>query len=148
MSLLKNLRHTHDGDAQPAWHRRIVTASDVVAERGVKGFARERGTEFDARETRALNRFFARDEQALPDPAPFPTWMHKERAHSRRVMGGIEFGIFSFASSVPAVNRLALAPAAAANGFSIVFHHKISAVANELSIDVEYRSERRIQLRG
>src|SRR5437660_7114132 len=139
--------HPYYGQPQTARHRDVIPLDHRVTEGCVKLFPCQCRHEINATIACFDNRPFTCHHDAPPNTATRPGRVDEESSNARWIAARGKLCIFARSSTVTPVQRFALAPTSAADDLSVVLHHEIRAVSNELFIDSEHRPKCRIHLR-
>ena len=108
----------------------------------IEGLAGQSRHQFGAGEAGVCGCVFTGLEQCRPHPAPGGVRRHEEGADLGGIARRIEQAGLAAGKLVPAEQRRALAPAAAAQSVArAVFHHQIGAIRYQLRIDAEHMGD-------
>lgn len=138
--------HTYHGQTQATRQRNFVARHGGVTERRVQRLARQRCHDVGPAKSRGDHCAFAVRHDRAADPLASPCRMNKEGADARRVSRWIERGVFAFSTVITTEKRPASAPATTTYDPTVSFGDEVGAIANELAVDAEHRSHRRLHL--
>lgn len=140
------LAHPHDRQIQSAWQLNFETLDNDIIAGSVKRLTRERGDQFGTVKPGCTNRGFTGEQNVTADATTGKRWMNKEGADAGRIMPWSEQRTFIVPSPVATEHRRALAPTAATHDLAGLLGDKVGAIANELAINAENRTQCRLHL--
>lgn len=145
--------HANHGKKFAIWKGDLEIFLRYVAPGAEESHAGEGGAHFKALETRGFCGALACFENQAADSAARPCWMDEEGTNFGGIMSRIEKSVLAPSPMVAAVECLALAPAAAADGDRMGlcrrgfrFRDKVRLVRDELTINTENALERAFDL--
>src|SRR5262249_5915570 len=142
----QRLAHFYDWQHQPIPQRNVDLLFGKKPMGPIQAQSRQGRSEFQPSKSLSRRRSLAGFHHQAANAPALPPWLHKECTNAGCVPGRIEQCVFSVCVLVTAEESAPPAPASTSDDLSRVFHRIVRTIADELSIDPEYRPQCRLAL--